>query len=324
MDYKDKVWLNKKYHTEHLSITDIAKLQNVSYTLIKSYMEKFEIPRRNRKEANMIHLKQLNKEWLTKEYVDNNRSSYSIADELKVDNNVIIKRLRLLNIPIRKSGSVHKLKISKEWLIEHYVNQKKSSYEIAKELNTVYRCVTSKLRQYNIRIRTTSENETLNIEQLNKEWLYKEYVINKRTLDSIATELKIGMSSVGRYLTSFGITKRNPCDYGKYITKPHKLMIELLEKYNIKHITSYSLVKFKEQDPQASPYEIDEYLPEMKVFLECHGTYWHSRINAKIRDKKKAELISKYYPEMKHFIIWEHDFKTDKAENTIKYIANLA
>ena len=43
-----------------------------------------------------------------------------------------------------------------------------------------------------------------------------------------------------------------------------------------------------------NPYELDIYIPEHNVAIECNGTYWHSKESVIKRDKIKNELCNKY------------------------------
>lgn len=59
----------------------------------------------------------------------------------------------------------------------------------------------------------------------------------------------------------------------------------LLEKHNIKFEQHVRYI--------ISPRELDFYLPDYKVAIECNGIYWHCGINGKNRFKVKYDLVSK-------------------------------
>ena len=59
----------------------------------------------------------------------------------------------------------------------------------------------------------------------------------------------------------------------------------LLEKHNIKFEQHVRYI--------ISPRELDFYLPDYKVAIECNGIYWHCGINGKNRFKVKYYLVSK-------------------------------
>ena len=83
----------------------------------------------------------------------------------------------------------------------------------------------------------------------------------------------------------------------------------LLEKHNIKFEQHVRYI--------ISPRELDFYLPDYKVAIECNGIYWHCGINGKNRFKVKYDLVSKTDIQMLTF--WEDDihYNIDKIENII-------
>jgi hypothetical protein len=139
----------------------------------------------------------------------------------------------------------------------------------------------------------------------------------------VGVGLRIGFGCVRGILKRNNIEMRTPFDYGKnIISYPHEFeLIPLLDKYNIKHITSYKLPSLPEQQKYGSRYEIDEYLPDHSIFLELYGNHWHNLKEVSIRDKRKRKLLSIHYPHIKIIVIWESQLKNGEAETIIKNIA---
>ena len=61
---------------------------------------------------------------------------------------------------------------------------------------------------------------------------------------------------------------------------------------------------------------VDFILPERNIVLRVMGSYWHSGVKAKARDKfGKEQLINKGYIVVD---LWEEDLADNKIENTMK------
>jgi len=52
-------------------------------------------------------------------------------------------------------------------------------------------------------------------------------------------------------------------------------------------------IRFQEQVPMYDKWLVDFLIPEQKVIIECDGTYWHDRPDAKARDKGKDRYLTK-------------------------------
>jgi very-short-patch-repair endonuclease len=90
--------------------------------------------------------------------------------------------------------------------------------------------------------------------------------------------------------------------------------------YNI--LTDFE-IKFKKQYA-IGYYVFDCYLPDYNILIECNGDYWHNLPNSKRNDKAKSTYIEKYFPQMKLYYIWEHEFKChDKVCRLIEYWTGL-
>lgn len=65
--------------------------------------------------------------------------------------------------------------------------------------------------------------------------------------------------------------------------------------------------------------ELDIFIPELKLAIECNGSYWHSELNGKGRDyhKSKTELCAKNQIHLIH--VWEHNWnqQTDLMKSRI-------
>lgn len=111
----------------------------------------------------------------------------------------------------------------REFLIEHYVNQKKSMTQIAKENNNHYRCVKQHLIKNNIPIRKQEIPKLLS-----KELLISEYVINKKSSHQIAEEYNTTKTSVIKKLKDYNIPIRPATRLNRPNKNPSRSMVQNL------------------------------------------------------------------------------------------------
>jgi len=104
--------------------------------------------------------------------------------------------------------------LTKEFLIQEYIINKKSTYQIAKMVNCSVMPIRRRLKKDNIKLRTTSEaNKGLSRNDkyskiLTKTFLIREYVKNKKTTHQIAKEVGCSYESISRYLKIHNIPIR--------------------------------------------------------------------------------------------------------------------
>jgi len=254
------------------------------------------------------------KDWLIQEYSTKRRTATDMASDFGVNKNTISYYLKKYGIVTRLNADYMRKEIDPSWLREQYDVKKRSINHIAREVKLNYRNVLARMIKFGIDRRTSKESRNRTIDGV---WLREQYEVKRRTLEDITTELKIRNQTVKAKLKELGIAIRSVNDYGGRISYT---LIPLLEKAGIKHTTSHVLPKLPEQKPCAHPYEIDEYLPEIGVFLELHGEYYHNVPRRMEMDKRKSELLTKHYPNIKQVVIWHKDFRTGKAEQTINQL----
>lgn len=105
----NKEWLEKKYHREGLSHSDIAEIVGCSSQLIINAFKEQGVKSREPNKGRLIKLLGANVEhittkWLKTEYVDKKRSVRDICSELGVSSGVIERSLEKMGIPIRKAA----------------------------------------------------------------------------------------------------------------------------------------------------------------------------------------------------------------------------
>jgi hypothetical protein len=110
---------------------------------------------------------------------------------------------------------MRRVHISKLWLMAQYVEQKKSAQQIADENHYTLRVILSRLKEYGIPIRSAAEQTMLrnsppNADQTyrNKDWLFDQYVTQRKHMAQIAREIGCDNSIIGSWLTRFEIPHR--------------------------------------------------------------------------------------------------------------------
>ena len=103
----------------------------------------------------------------------------------------------------------------------------------------------------------------------------------------------------------------NPVDSG--ISNEEKDLLESVRKI-------YNGIILENDRTVLSPYELDIYLPELKIGIEFNGEYWHSRPDVKRNDMIKRAKCREN--SIKCITVKESDWLTDKAR-VITRIRNI-
>lgn len=96
------------------------------------------------------------KEFLIQEYQVKKRSIDDISKELKCDKTIIYKRLKKYGIEVKRR-TVFEDQLTKEFLIEQYINLGKSAESISKDFGCGYTAIFLKLKRFGIKRRKNSE-----------------------------------------------------------------------------------------------------------------------------------------------------------------------
>jgi len=137
--------------------------------------------------------------------------------------------------------------LTKEYLLEEYVNKKRFAKDISKDLGCSNVTVANYLKKYGIKIETRyaeRDNKGLNPARhiLTEEYLKKEYVEKARSMTNIARELNCSVALVSEYLTRFGINKINnvtPSVYADYISEDKGYILIRLPNHRLSNYRGY-------------------------------------------------------------------------------------
>lgn len=207
----------------------------------------------------------IDKIWLEKQYITNNRSALQIADLLGCSRYLIYKKLRKFDIRIRtlseaqkNIGSDFSLLNNKVWLINEYINKKRTCKSIAIEVGInsgKEGTVTKALHRFGIKTRTKLETRLLNRDDCG-------FFENKEFID-------------GSLLGDGGlevVTSKNRCESARFSKKSKSYMYlvwnsQFMFKKECKSRISYEKAKLK--DKIFNSYRMRSlFHRELKVYLD--------------------------------------------------------
>jgi AraC-like DNA-binding protein len=232
----------------------------------------------------------IDKDWLYDQYITQHLSVDTIIKTLNCGKTTVFRYLKLYNIPARtlldartcKNDKLTLLR-DKDWLIEHYINQHKTPTQIGEELGCGRTTVMRYIEKFNITPRNVSEaklGDSLPLLQ-NYDWLFDQYVTNKKTMEVIMNELGCSSTVLVKYLDLYNIPRRT--DY--CVSTMEFELQDFLTKHNIIFSSSNRKVIY--------PYELDIYIPECKLGIELNGIYWHSLTSLTDTPENKKRHLNK-------------------------------
>lgn len=140
--------------------------------------------------------------------------------------------------------------------------------------------------------------ETENYELLNdKKWLSDQN--NTKSVAEIMKFLGVKQTVVNKKYREFGIIPKR-FNSSKFEIEVEEFLKSMKIDY-IRHDKKILLGK-----------ELDFYIPEYKLALECNGTYWHSELNGKNNKYHLEKTIKCKENDISLFHIWEHEWGVKK------------
>ncbi len=156
-----------------------------------------------------------NRDWLYREYVIKGKTITEISEALSTCKSVISAWLRRHQIPTRDISSCQQpnkqlyLLQSRDWLIDQYITQRKSTNEIAKELGCANSTVGTWLRKHRIKARSIKESRMPDNENFalinDSEYLKSLYIEHGLTCHEIAKMLSCGTQTIYHKLKEAGV-----------------------------------------------------------------------------------------------------------------------
>ena len=100
-----------------------------------------------------------------------------------------------------------------DWLYEQYITKNKNAVQLSKELECSFSTVTNYLKKHDISTRKWSEAQGISKEVSNKlndkEWLYDQYVIQRKSSNQLSKELNCSNVTIINTLKKYNIEIRN-------------------------------------------------------------------------------------------------------------------
>lgn len=156
---KDELY--QKYREEGFSIEECAEHFGCSTSPIEDRLRKFGIRRRNRGDQPL----KIPEEMLRELYVSQNLTTVEIAERFGCHNSTISRKLRDHCIPTDGPNHGHSVEIPEEKLVALYVDEERTTYDLAKQFNCNPTVIERRLDWYGVETRHTTAG--------NGDWQFK-------------------------------------------------------------------------------------------------------------------------------------------------------
>jgi len=212
--------LRRWYVDEKKSTREIGEIIGANGSTIAEWLKKAEIERRGQREARFLSLgkevvKPSNTQ-LRRWYIDEGKSTYEIGKIVGVNWATALNWLKEASIPIRQDYyEMHGydfVKPSRDQLRKWYVDDKKSTIEIAEIVGVSWGTVSNWLKEAGVQIRNQTEAKFVQygkeIEKPPDERLRKWYINEKRSAAEISTIVDVDKTTILNWLARAGIARR--------------------------------------------------------------------------------------------------------------------
>ena len=205
-------YVDKKYNLEKC-----GECFNVSSSTILKLLRRYNLPIRHNK-------KDISKEDL---YVHQKLSALKCGEKLGCSEGCILRKLRDFCIPVRPPTAPN-TNITKEKLIELYLDEQLSTSQCAKKLNCHKSTIRDNLKKYGISTRTRSEGCMLrdgSRKDITKEGLIELYWDKKYSVGDCSDYLGCSEAAIRKKMMRFNIPARSQGE-GKRISKKFRAHLE--------------------------------------------------------------------------------------------------
>ena len=181
----------------------------------------------------------------------------------------------------------------KDWLYVQYITMKKSTIQIGKELGCSYQVISRYLKKHDISIRNGAEAQRISKESLDnlkdKEWIYYQYIIMKKTPNQIGKEIGCSSPTVNKYIKKHDIPIRNGSD-------AHITSKELLDNLNNKEWLYYQYITLKKSGVQLSE-ELGCCHTTILNYLKQHDIPINYSYSRSYGENQVFEFVKQYCPD---------------------------
>lgn len=207
--YRDEQWLVDQYVSQRKGVVEIAKECGCSQSTVSYWLDKHGIDTRDvggyEKDA-----KHRDESYLRKKYLEEGLTTYEIAEECGCVDATVLKWLKKHGIETRKATAIpentapDERLTNSEWLREQYVEEYRSSVEIADECECTPNSVLYWLDRHGIEKRS-SGSKAADPRLTDASWLREQYIEKELLCKEIAEECDVGTSNVSAWLKKHGI-----------------------------------------------------------------------------------------------------------------------
>ncbi len=205
-------FLRREYVEKRKPIIKVALELGVSHGVVTNWLRKYDLPTRGIREAVWGDKPKLDEAQLRILYLDERKSTIEIANELKITPKTVYNWLTQYQIPIRNLSEAllreGVRKLTKEELEEEYLRQRKTTYQIAKEVGVKPCTIREWMRKFSIPRRNRFESLYGNITKPTKEQLEQLYIHEKKNTREIGEEFGVSNTLVGKWLKEYGFELR--------------------------------------------------------------------------------------------------------------------
>jgi len=215
-----------------------------------------------------------------------------------------------------------KIEISKDFLIKEYLEKRKTMGEIASQLGISTIPIARLLKEYNIASRNRSTCQIKILRNYHdKEWLMNQYLVNEKSMPTIAKEENVSDCIIFKYIKRFGIKTRkngyqwigekNP-NFNGYKIQSNGYILDrklnhqrangdgyvfrhtlIMEKYLKRNLIKGEVVHHKDGDKKNNSISNLQLFPNMSEHLKYEGKtnrfikefLWTKKYPKKLRDK---------------------------------------
>jgi len=215
----------------------------------------------------------ITKEFLIKKYIKSEKSVRQITKDTKCSKSPIRDRLKNYNIKIRNTIIINRTKydkiLTKEFLIQQYIKNIKSVYQVAEKIGCSITPIYERLRKFDIKIRTISEAKKLSTPKGRNHPMF-------------------GKITHGKWSKYKGTWMRSSWEV---------LFAQFLDLSGIKY--QYEPKTF---DLGNTTYTPDFYLPEFNLYIEIKG-FWRDDA------KRKFKMFKQIYSKIKIKVLMQKNLK---------------
>lgn len=258
------------------------------------------------------------REWLESEYWDKNKTQGEIARDSGLAKWTVQNLFREYGIEVRKIKNKHltkenqKLLNDRDWIHDQYINQGKSTCQIAKETGFSDVNVLKRINQFGIPKTQFCGNQ-----------YYKIFSDDSAAMN-VLTELN-KTKSLAEIADHFNVHPGTVWLWFKKLNLESKQHFNSKEENQIKEFITNELgiqnVVRNSRKLLSGNLEVDIYLPDHQLGVEMNGLYWHAhdKISDSAYHKRKADYAKKAGIKLYQFYDIEWQSKTDIIKSMISH-----